>query len=369
MAISDGPTKDKRLAPFLETLKGPRPLTLAELRQDEKWKAIFRLHAADEFSLENWDFLNAVDRFRSDPKPALAAEIHYQYVGEDAPTMINLPDPVGKPLRELFATEAFDDAERELAQPQLKDRLDRGELTQNELDESPIDEFLTAVKHLKESERPVPLTSGGGCPWEIYHLYVGKDAIVRVPLTEPTREKLAQRFTVEPAPNQADFFDAAHRNIFDLTSSDTFVRFTQAIIAARTQMGVQRPAAEVADSTDDRIKDVTEWNEEALANLSVGKPARFYQVDQLLIIEAPGKEDDQEEYIKWAKAKKAAEGKIALTKKGGLFAAKSILAEGVRNKDDFVDAIRLASSDIRVEFPTSSKEPGAKVSAFGPKKK
>ena len=85
MALKDG-TDDGRLnAKMLTKLRGAPPAALVDLFQDETWNAIFRLFAEEEFSVENWDFLNAVVKFESEPNPLYAAKVYYEYVRETRP--------------------------------------------------------------------------------------------------------------------------------------------------------------------------------------------------------------------------------------------------------------------------------------------
>jgi hypothetical protein len=114
---------------------------------------------------------------------------------------------------------------------------------------------------------------------------------------------------------------------------------------------VSRPAKGIATSMKRENVDaavVDNWNEVALKNLGLGGKTRFYEIGDLVIIDALR---DHQPYVAWAKQQPGinAEARITLTKKGGAFDPGELMASGVSNRAAVEAAIKRVSKK-KVQF-------------------
>jgi hypothetical protein len=125
---------------------------------------------------------------------------------------------------------------------------------------------------------------------------------------------------------------------------------TNALILIRDEdLTISQPTA--VAMTRDRVDSavVDNWNEEALKILKEGSDTVFYEIGDLVIIDA--KQPRNQPYLDWAKQQPGINpaAKITMTKKGGAFDSGRIKAEGVSNRFNFEAAIKRVSKK-KVEY-------------------
>ena len=112
---------------------------------------------------------------------------------------------------------------------------------------------------------------------------------------------------------------------------------------------VGTPAA--VTMTRDRVDSmvVDNWNEQALKDLKEGSDTVFYEIGDLVIIDA--KQPRDQPYLDWARQQEGInlDAKITMAKRGGAFDAGKIRADGVRNRASFEAAIKRVSKK-KIEY-------------------
>jgi hypothetical protein len=119
-----------------------------------------------------------------------------------------------------------------------------------------------------------------------------------------------------------------------------------------TEQQVTVSAPKAVDMTKDRVDRaiVDNWNEEALKSLAQGSSTAFYEIDDLVIIDAK-KAPGAQPYLTWARQQNEVDpnATITMTKKGGAFAPGKIIASGVQDTATFEAAIKRISKK-KVEY-------------------
>jgi hypothetical protein len=110
----------------------------------------------------------------------------------------------------------------------------------------------------------------------------------------------------------------------------------EVIVSAPTEVEISR------DRIDRALVD--KWNEQTLKSLSEGSSTAFYQIDDLLIIDAAAPVGAQP-YLEWAKQQGGMnpDATITIVKKGGAFDPGRIKAVGVKDRLSFEAAIKRIS--------------------------
>ena len=196
----------------------------------------------------------------------------------------------------------------------------------------------------------------------IYDEYVPLGAPNQVNLYDANRDALDQTFGDDDPALTRDMFDDSYAEIQNLIDSDSYNRFKQHLLSIRKQLQDEHQAAteetepepprpsvigapQKVQLTRDKVDDavVDKWNQQTLKAMGEGDVTSFYEIDDLIIIDADHDEGVQP-YVAWAKEEDAStEGTVTMVKKGGVFDPGSILAKGVRDKDNFEAAIARVS--------------------------
>ena len=155
---------------------------------------------------------------------------------------------------------------------------------------------------------------------------------------------------------QEGIFDAAYRNIYELTISTPGNGSRWPFLPRGCRWAPSSPQRKSRPATP-RKEVVDGWNRDALKDLTVGASTPFLQVGDLVIIEAAIKGGEQTHYVNWAETHEAVKGKVTMARKGKLFNAGSILAEGVRDRASFEAAIHRVS-DKEVQYPAADTRLG-----------
>jgi hypothetical protein len=125
---------------------------------------------------------------------------------------------------------------------------------------------------------------------------------------------------------------------------DTFSDFDEDDDAAEEEVTISTPT--VVEMSKDRVDlaVVDKWNEQTLKNMGEGSSTPFYQINDLVIIDAQAAPGAQP-YLEWAKlqAEIVPDAAITMVKKGGAFGAGSIKAVGVMDRGSFETAIKRVS--------------------------
>ena len=127
-------------------------------------------------------------------------------------------------------------------------------------------------------------------------------------------------------------------------------RLAQALTRIRDEeLMINKPIA--VAMTRDRVDSlvVDNWNEQALKTLKEGTDTVFYEIGDLVIIDA--KQPRDQPYLDWARQQPQIRlgAKITMTKKGGAFDSGKITAVDVQNRASFEAAIKRVSNK-KVEY-------------------
>lgn len=193
---------------------------------------------------------------------------------------------------------------------------------------------------------------------KIYEMYVVPSGYKQVNLYEDNHKKLTDFFEgKEPSDVPREIFDPAYEEITQVVEQDTWRRFSLAAGAvgpalAREEAGPEEAEAQIDVSAPRKVEMspdkvdrsvVDNWNEEALKSLGQGESTHFYEIGDLIIIDA--KKPEVQPYIGWATNRDEVdlEAAIFMVKKGGAFDPGSISARGVQNRGNFAAAIKRVS--------------------------
>jgi hypothetical protein len=209
---------------------------------------------------------------------------------------------------------------------------------------------------------------------KLYDDYVKPGAPQWVNLYDATQGALDDLFGGGDQPNGADIFDDASTEVIGVVDQDLYPKFKTTASNVRkelqaeaggeeeeeegdeepvsrvSEVAVSRPTAIAITKADVNAKIVDDWNEEALKSLPEGRSAAFYEIDELVIIDA-GKPAGVQPYLAWAEQHDAITpgATITLTKKGGAFDPGKIKAVGVQDTASFEAAIKRISKK-KVEY-------------------
>ena len=320
----------------MRTVGPPRKVEVC--RSDAAWAKAYRAFCKKTLAEESLDFLDAVEKFDSQPSRALAQQICSKFV---ASSLINLPAPMQNALTPWFAPDTWAGACREVATVESQSTRD----------------FRAAVDRLGSEPDLSSLSSP-----DIYDLYVG-DKEMGVKLSDEIRRSLSEIFESRPGPHEAGFFGGAYAEITLMLNEDSYKRFkeeagsvgphleadsrrsgNEAITPpARGTFGPQGQPAQAS---------VNDWNKKALGAMRQGDSLDFYQVKNVVVIADPAR--GVPPGASWLQQQGALSGTITLTKKGGAFDAGSIEADDVSDEAAFdktaFEAAIASVSKRRVEY-------------------
>ena len=156
----------------------------------------------------------------------------------------------------------------------------------------------------------------------------------------------------------ADLFDPAYVEIWNMTENDSYARFIaktaevkKELLAEDDQDGeeeadeIEISAPQLKELSIDDVEQavVDQWNERTLKDLKQNAKADFIQIDDLVIMVHPEGKDAQP-YVKWARKQPGrAEGTVTMVEKGGAFSAGSVRAEGTGDQGSFEAAVKRVS--------------------------
>jgi hypothetical protein len=318
------------------------PATLTACHQDPNWWKMLRRFANSEFSGENVDFLDAVDKFNKQPTLASAQEIYQLFVSPVAARQINLSDPIRNHYTQWFDPDVFDVAYEEVSGGEDQDR-----------DEA----FRLAVDNWRQRGR------GGAEAKTIYDDHVRDGAVGRVHLSESTRTALLDAMAAAP-PDAAGFFDDAYKAIFAMVEVDTYIRFGPKAEASRAMLKTAIDGGQAAISQPGKAEapqgrsgqptankpdqaTLNDWNKKALNALQKGQETDFFQVGEVVIIAnaaggmPPG--------VVWAQQQSATTGRITMTQRAGAFDAGSMTVTGASDSEAFKKGVA-GVSKRRLEY-------------------
>jgi hypothetical protein len=213
-------------------------------------------------------------------------------------------------------------------------------------------DFLAAVRAFKAS----PDTTKAEA---IYRQFVAAGAERQVNLYAESYEPLKEAFESGAGLSSVDMFDDAYEEVLSTLGMDKYLTFVNAARKVRAELAVDEDAEEgdapievsgpvgVTSSKDSNFSRddidmavVDKFNELALKDLQEGFSVNFYQLDDLVIIQAPLPTDDQP-YMKWIRSQpgRTQGSTITMTAKGGAFSTGSVKVEGATDRNAVKAAI------------------------------
>jgi len=214
-------------------------------------------------------------------------------------------------------------------------------------------DFLHAVEGYRTN--PTVVSAEG-----IYNEFVPQSAPKTLNLYSGNREALDEWFRDQDHVATVDLYDEAYSEIFGMTDTDSYRRFQRVASEVKRDLAVEEEAGQhdedepemvigaptAVQMTRAQVDDavVDNWNEQALKSLDAGASAAFYEIDDLVIIDAR-QADGIQPYVSWAKQHPDVDraAQITMTKKGGAFDPGAIRATGVQRTGSFEAAVKRVS--------------------------
>ena len=193
---------------------------------------------------------------------------------------------------------------------------------------------------------------------DIYLEFISHDGLKEVNLKSQNFNPLKEIFEEGEAAN-VEMFDNAYDEIFMMVEMDTYKGYAGILDNLRDEFLLEDmpdapkeiEAPVVQEMTRDRVDMavVDNFNKVALTDLPLGASTSFYQVGDLVIVEA-GMGEDQP-YMKWIRRQAGVTqgASITNTAKGGAFSSGTLTVSGAGDKDLFKKAI-LRVSKKKVVF-------------------
>lgn len=218
-----------------------------------------------------------------------------------------------------------------------------------------VTENLDFLEEVEEFRRTGDMTLAK----KIYEEYVPSRAQRQLNLSVSNRTALEEIFEDEDEPiGPPSLFEMSYEEIYKLTDTDSYKRFKKITgdvgkdLAAENgkkdepEKYIEVGAPEEIELTRDQIQDevVDNWNQIALKKLNKGDQAKFYEIGDLVIIDA----DDpagMQPYVTWARSQQDVMNgaTITMVEKGGVFDPGSIKVVGVQHAGAFEAAIKRIS--------------------------
>ena len=255
------------------------PAEIEACQQDAQWWETFTLFAKLEFCPENIAFLDEVDGFKKSNDMDKAVQIYENYVKAGSPDQVNLPSTLVKPLTAILE-DADDPASLEMFDEAYKEIL---KITRSGTYKNFIDVCAIARPLLLDEDVPPPPPPDDEPP----------------PPPPPEEEEVAK---VISGPTQGVFT----RDMIDMAVVDNF-------------------------------------NQAALKDLKEGLSTNFWQLDDVVIIDA-GMGVDQP-YVKWLREQPGVTrgSTVTMTAKAGAFSSGTVTVSGASDQAKFKTAVARVS--------------------------
>jgi Regulator of G protein signaling domain len=216
--------------------------------------------------------------------------------------------------------------------------------------------FLDEVDELRARDFDLVLAD------EIYQRFLAEGASERLNVGGHTYQLAREAFADQPTRAPViQVLDTAYQEVRGPLTLDTYPRFLARVEGIRTELrrdegtriefqadaDVRRadPATRAPGPKD--LEVIDGWNERALKRLGEGQEVYFYEVGDIVIIDAQEARTIQP-FLGWAKQQAGLAGTVIMVAKGGAFSPGRIRAVGVKDRYAFSSAIgRVSKKQIQ----------------------